>query len=135
MNKTNKIRKLISLWLPVLFWCWLIYFLSSIPNLRIEALGFWDFIFRKFAHIGEYAILVLFLFRAFRGRLYFWPGFLSFVYASTDELHQLFVPTRGPSLVDMLIDTSGAAIMLIVIKISEKNSKKVVEKNEQLRKS
>ncbi|OGS20815.1 MAG: hypothetical protein A3J83_07825 [Elusimicrobia bacterium RIFOXYA2_FULL_40_6] len=111
----NKIRRLLSLWLPVLLWCWLIFFLSSIPNLRVEAFGFWDLVFRKCAHITEYGILAFFFFRAFRGRLYFWPGFLSFVYASTDELHQLFVPTRGPSLVDILVDTSGAVIMLVII--------------------
>lgn len=36
-------------------------------------------------------------------------------YAITDEIHQTFVPTRNDVLLDVLIDTSGAAIGLLAL--------------------
>lgn len=64
------------------------------------------FVLRKLAHFSEYAVL-FFLWR--------WNNVsapLSFIftafYAGTDEFHQAFVPGRGPSLLDVAIDSSGA---------------------------
>jgi VanZ family protein len=37
------------------------------------------------------------------------------LYAASDEFHQRFVPTREASVVDVFIDTSGAALALIFI--------------------
>lgn len=42
------------------------------------------------------------------------------VYAASDEIHQIFVPGRGPGVKDVLIDTSGAlfgitAVMLALL--------------------
>ncbi|MFN7141901.1 MAG: VanZ family protein, partial [Limisphaerales bacterium] len=36
-------------------------------------------------------------------------------YAVTDELHQAFEPTRQGSVIDVLIDTVGAALGILVI--------------------
>jgi len=38
-----------------------------------------------------------------------------FLYASTDEFHQMFVPTRTPMVSDVFIDTSGAIIGMILL--------------------
>lgn len=50
--------------------------------------------------------------------------FLSFLYACTDELHQIFVPGRSAQFRDVLIDTLGAsfgiAITYLTIKFFEK---------------
>ena len=40
---------------------------------------------------------------------------LAAMYAATDELHQAFVPNRQSSVVDVLIDTSGAFCGLILV--------------------
>ena len=44
-------------------------------------------------------------------------------YAITDEIHQIFVPNRGPAISDVLIDTSGVffgiLIAIIIIRIIE----------------
>lgn len=37
-----------------------------------------------------------------------------FIYACTDEIHQAFIPGRGPSFIDVLIDTCGSIISLII---------------------
>ena len=37
------------------------------------------------------------------------------IYAATDEFHQLFIPDRTASIVDVLIDSSGALTGIIVI--------------------
>ncbi|MBU2257628.1 MAG: VanZ family protein, partial [Candidatus Omnitrophica bacterium] len=72
--------KLLKLWFPVLFWCWLIFYISGISSLETPW-GLWDFVLRKISHITEYFILTLLLYRAFKGtfipsrlNLFFWPG-------------------------------------------------------------
>ncbi|MBU1998366.1 MAG: VanZ family protein [Candidatus Omnitrophota bacterium] len=114
--------KLLKLWFPVFFWCWLIFYLSGTPSLETPW-GVWDFILRKIAHILEYYILAWLIYRAFKGtfvsswiNLYFWPGALSFLYAVSDEIHQYFVPTRGPSAEDVLIDCFGIIIFFMIIR-------------------
>ncbi len=80
---------------------------------------------RKGAHLAEYAVLALLLWRtlhARKGRLaaWSWPKvggtlLLVFLYAATDEFHQIFVPTRTPRVSDVLIDTAGGAIGLLAL--------------------
>ena len=69
---------------------------------------------RKGAHMAEYAVLFLLLRRALRLSGARRPGLdalaLCAGYAATDEWHQSFVAGRGPSPLDVLIDTTGAAI-------------------------
>ena len=36
-----------------------------------------------------------------------------FLYAASDEFHQIFVPTRTPLVSDVFIDTAGGAIGLL----------------------
>ncbi|MCM8782257.1 MAG: VanZ family protein [Candidatus Omnitrophica bacterium] len=117
--------KLVKFWLPVFVWCGLIFWLSSIPNLETN-LGFWDTILRKIAHIAEYFILTMLLYRAFKNSfslksfsLIFWPVILSLIYAISDEIHQLFVPTREGSLQDVLINSGGICLFLILLKIGK----------------
>lgn len=87
-----------------------------------------DFPVRKMAHMTEYAILaVLFLFTVtFRenpegarhmSRLFRYACALGFVVlaASADELHQRFVPGRAGRVVDVLIDTCGGFLGLLVV--------------------
>ena len=121
MNRSARVIRFCSLWLPVAAWCGLIFFLSGIPNLKTE-LGLWDFILRKCAHMTEYAILYFLLHRSLRGSF---PGvsvqltsvcslLLTIAYAASDEYHQSFVPTRGPSVIDVGIDSVGALCALSV---------------------
>ena len=78
-----------------------------------------DYPVRKCAHMSEYAILTLLGYVAFsflHGRRRFViPIGVTFLYACTDEIHQLFVPGRAGRFTDVLIDTTGGIIMLLFI--------------------
>ena len=96
----------LRLWLPVAAWAGLIFALSSVPNLG-TGLGDWDLVLRKIAHAAEFAVLGALLLRATdRAGLAFALGAL---YAVSDELHQVFVPGRMGSPLDVGIDTVGVA--------------------------
>lgn len=75
-----------------------------------------DFI-RKCAHFGNYFVFGLLLFRAIRVpekgwalRWAFLAVLIAALYASSDEIHQIFVPSRGASIWDALLDTSAATV-------------------------
>ena len=56
----------IRLWLPVIAWAGAIFYLSSIPSLRvIEA--WWDIIVRKLAHLFVFGVLAWLYARALVG--------------------------------------------------------------------
>lgn len=112
------LKKFFKYWIPVIFWCCVIFSVSSIPNLRIEQLGYWDFLLRKIAHFTEFGILSILFFRAIiqttnRAPI-FWSNFFSIVYAILDEFHQYFVPGRYTNLIDVIIDSLGAIILLLL---------------------
>ncbi|WDC85337.1 VanZ family protein [Caloramator sp. mosi_1] len=79
-----------------------------------------DFIIRKAAHFTEYFILYFLLYNALREDFYFTSStifalIITFLYAASDEFHQSFVPGRGPAFRDVLIDTSGGVVCMIII--------------------
>lgn len=69
---------------------------------------------RKAAHMTEYAVLFCLYRRALRMSGVHRAGVLALAlsvgYAATDEFHQAFVPERGPSVIDVMIDGCGAMI-------------------------
>lgn len=95
------------------------------PNVTEETVKLVQAIIRKTGHVSEYAVLAFLLWRARRLthaiRGWVWREFwivitLCAAYASTDEFHQLFVSSRQASVLDVFIDTSGAAIALLIIR-------------------
>jgi VanZ family protein len=110
---------LVSLWLPVLLWCGVIYGLSAIPHLRFFKADLLDFLFRKMGHMVEYGVLARLLVRALTGSTY-WPWkkifaaslVLAMLYSCTDEFHQTFVAGRHGTPRDVIIDTVGAWLAL-----------------------
>lgn len=81
------------------------------------------FLVRKCAHMTEYAVFALLLYRAFRpehrfrwsGRTALYVAVAAGLYSLSDEFHQSFVPNRTSSLIDCGIDTSGALAGLLFI--------------------
>lgn len=84
------------------------------------SLGNWaNFAVRKSAHFIEYFILCLLITNALTEdfNLYntiFLSILITFLYAVSDEVHQLFVPGRAGRIRDVIIDTSGGACYLII---------------------
>ncbi len=74
-----------------------------------------ELLVRKGAHMTEYAILFFLYRRALRLSGAKRPGLFALalcaLYAASDEFHQMFTEDRGPSPVDVAIDTAGAALM------------------------
>jgi VanZ family protein len=81
-------------------------------------------IVRKCAHLAEYAVLALLLWRALHkpprqdAPPWRWSeaGLALAVvalYAASDEIHQALVPSRQGCVTDVLLDTTGAALGLL----------------------
>ncbi len=90
-----------------------IYLFSSRQNLG-TGLGNWDLVLRKLAHMTEYGLLWFLWWWAFRYRYAAVAAAIAVLYSVSDEIHQHFVPTRHGSPVDVLIDTAGVAIAMII---------------------
>lgn len=80
---------------------------------------------RKAAHFTVYGTLSLSAYYSLRATLprrprwtFTWSGLallLTLLAASLDEFHQAFVPSRGPSVYDVLLDMMGAMFVQILI--------------------
>ena len=99
-----------TVWLPIVAWAALIFALSSIPSLG-TGLGTWDTILRKGAHVTEYAVLAFLLRRALSAP---WAFVAAVAYSAFDEVHQTFVRGRHGAPRDVLIDSVGVVIGLLV---------------------
>ena len=92
-------------------WAGLIFALSSIPDLG-TGLEEWDFTLRKLAHAAEFALLGFLLVRA-TGSLG-WSIAGGIAYAISDELHQHFVPGRLGAAGDVVIDSVGVVVGVLL---------------------
>lgn len=107
-EKTSRIIRPLLLWL--------------FPDIDDEKIALAHFVTRKVAHFLEYGVLALLAARAFSkspgralSRRWFAASLLLVVaYALADEYHQSFVPSRGASLYDSLIDTLGGLTALLL---------------------
>jgi VanZ family protein len=134
-------QKFTKYWLPVFLWMGFIFWMSTetfsaentssvvekvvtflVPVISSQELDLVHALIRKAAHVTEYFILGLLLFRAFRGGStaswnWRWPFFALLVvvlWAAIDEFHQSLVPARTGSAVDVGIDTAGATLAQLV---------------------
>lgn len=132
----------LSAWLPVVVWAVVIFLLSRDPHsgrhiheiLRwafgllgihhLADMGTWAFIAAKCAHFTVYFVLSLLVYRAlalgrgawFQGRQAAWTLLIIFLYACSDEFHQTLVHGRNGSWRDVVLDTIGGAVALVVLR-------------------
>ena len=115
-----------STWiLPVLQWL--------LPHASHRTLWLLHKGIRKLAHVTEYMIFSLILLRGVRGERKGWQlnwalAALAIAagYAALDELHQMFVPGRGPAIRDVLIDATGAALGQVVAWLWSRRTEKAL---------
>ena len=93
----------------------------------LTSINIGEFIVRKCAHMFSYCILAILLFMSVyednikKAIIIAFLG--TFLYACSDEFHQLFIPGRSGQFKDVLIDTSGALIMLMIIFLWQRKKK------------
>jgi len=78
---------------------------------------------RKLAHLAEYGIFGLLLYQSLpasgglsgKRQRALWSVLAAAAYSLTDEFHQLFVPGRHASIADCAIDSTGAAVGILLV--------------------
>ena len=109
-------------------------------EIKIKMVEHGNPIIRKLAHFSIYTLVgvwIMAFMSTFDIRLYKkWiiSMLVGVLYAASDEFHQSFVPGRGPSIVDVGIDSLGvltgilAVLIIISIYRALKSDKKIEEK-------
>ena len=141
----SRIKVVLKYWIPVILWMCLIFGASAdagssgrssriiepivrwmFPEISEPMMDAVVFYVRKCAHVTEYGIFAMLLWRAIRQPTHNDPRpwrfrqaalvvGLAFLYALSDEIHQRFVPNREGRFHDVLIDTAGAALGLFTL--------------------
>jgi VanZ family protein len=107
-------------WFVVVFWMSVIFVLSSIPSLHVPFAHSYDFLLRKLAHIGEYAILTVVVSWALqmhtssRIRAWLLAALAAALYGVSDEWHQAWIVGRHGSFRDVGIDAVGIAAIFVL---------------------
>lgn len=157
-------RRFLKYWLPVVAMMSLMFSMSTnlgrtsnssriigpilrwfAPDISPEAEGRVVFAVRKCAHVTEYALLAALVWRALRrpvrgdGRPWSRRTALQAVlfaacFAVTDEFHQSFYPSRMGQLSDVILDTFGASVgMMLVWFVWRLRNRKDAEKSPPVR--
>ncbi len=109
---------LIKGWTPVLLYCGIIVYLSSLSYPSKHLPSFFFGLSDKLVHGVEYGILGILLYRAFhQTNRKIESIILSIlcvvVFGISDEIHQSFVPHRQADLWDLLADTLGGTLFIL----------------------
>ena len=142
-EKLNNKKYIINLMLVIIWMCF-IFFMSNQPaetsdsqsigiinilsKFGININGIFgdiaNFVVRKCAHFLEYMILGFLIINFIKEDFKLYHIVLIaivgvFLYACTDEFHQLFVPGRDGNFRDVIIDTSGGTLSAILFSLKK----------------
>jgi len=107
--------------IPAILWMLVIFYFSSKNTSGVPISYDLQFYFFKSLHLIEYSILGFLLFFAF---INFNVSLITgYLYAITDEIHQLFVIGRSGKFTDTLFDLTGILIGLSIYKYIQKKFK------------
>ena len=114
---------------------------NNISDEKIESIiDSWDVPVRKIAHFTEFFILgllVFFTLRAFEFNNIYIMILLCFLYACSDEIHQMFVVGRDGNFVDVILDSLGSSSAILILnklKVGNKNESRKLRSNRTIRK-
>jgi len=111
-----KINSCLKYWLPVFIWAVIIFTFSSFPTVQTAEIDWQDFIVKKTAHLAEYALLAILIYRTLKikssnkKKAAIFALVITVLYAITDEYHQSFVPGRQARIRDVIIDGVGGTL-------------------------
>lgn len=127
--------------IPVIIWALAIFIMSSfnaeesanqsnfIVNIiasifKINNISLLSLIIRKLAHFTEYLILGVLVINMFTKnnvrKSYILSILLCIIYATSDEIHQIFTPGRACQIKDILIDSIGSITGIYLFKLLKK---------------
>ena len=97
---------------------WLLSWLVALKPAQLNMINFYC---RKTGHVMAYGCMYFLWFRAFRGhtgsgpwRACLWSLGCCLFFSSMDEGRQLFYPSRGASIRDVLLDLSGSSLAALI---------------------
>lgn len=109
----------------IIFWLWALtlFILSSIPNIPTQQINIWDEPFRLdyLEHFGVFFLLGVFyiLWKLEEGFVFSyvrngWYMIALWVFASLNELQQIWIPGRTFNPLDLIYNTLGLVVVFIV---------------------
>ncbi|NLL19912.1 MAG: VanZ family protein [Clostridia bacterium] len=150
ISRKNRQLMLLISWAAVILWMAFIFALSAqpreqsnqlsvgitekivdaveraVPDREIDIERF-NVVVRKNAHFFAYLVLGVLVANGLRvsgikgPKVYIWALLICILYAASDEVHQLFVPGRGGQVRDVVIDTVGGTVGLLLYRLLKKN--------------
>lgn len=147
-NVNNNWRKMMPL-IAVILWMALIFIFSSQPSVESSKLSTgitnngikvieqvkpnakfniieFEHIIRKNAHFFIYLGLSILIMNTLRRsgvrkyRCIIGTLLICILYAASDELHQVFVAGRGAQVSDVIIDSAGSALGILIVTVSKR---------------
>lgn len=106
------------------------FIVNIINNIfKIENIELLSFIIRKLAHFTEYLILGFLTINMLNkndiSKKYLLSILICIIYATSDEIHQIFVPGRACQIRDVLIDSIGSITGVYLYKLISKRKKSI----------
>jgi preprotein translocase subunit SecE len=125
--------KFLKYWGPTAGLMFIIFMLSTRTRLLVSDVFAVQFLFFKTLHVLEYALLYVLAYRSLKNTSgeTAWKNrynafLIAFFYGVSDEIHQVFVPTREGTVRDIFIDSIGITFACIFIwKLLPKAPKKL----------
>ncbi|MBS4174547.1 VanZ family protein [Bacillus sp. FJAT-49736] len=132
-------KKEVFWWIIAVFMCCLIFYftgtqastgshtqqiIEKLTGLSPDKAETINFYFRKATHLTAFGFLGICFFMALKKKAFLaWE--ITTIYAATDEYHQSFVPGRTASFKDVIIDSCGCIIAILIVRyFQEKRTKK-----------
>lgn len=149
----KKLQKFLA-WLALLVWMGVIFYFSHqsgdasmqlsdgiLDSFKSLFQNFLDYhtlsyIVRKIAHFTEYFILGLLIYhlvkqyRVISKTEIIWMILFCVIYAMSDEFHQVFIGGRSPMIFDVIIDSLGSSLSILILQLLQK--RKIIFKIESL---
>ena len=108
-------------WLPPVVYVAIIFYLSSLSHPETLVPGLLPLFGDKLIHAGEYGLLGILCYRAFRygsglttGTAVLMAIAAATLYGVTDEIHQAFVPLREADPWDLVADLAGSTVAALL---------------------
>jgi VanZ family protein len=136
-------------WVLVLTWCAIIFYFTESPTFTGEntqkiidssitgsqeskdQVKYLNYLIRKSSHLIAFGFLAFLVWEAMTPNCWAYIGAWTFatLYGGIDEWHQSYIPGRSASIYDVLIDSLGASVILLILFLwnkFKKNKRSVV---------